>query len=160
MADIVVDGKTRVYWVTTISNIAAPTVAELNAGINITSICTRDGLIGFGPDTADVDSTGLDATFEAKRAGTAQFGDVRLRLKKQSSGDTTYTTLTYQTEGYVVIRRNVAQGTAWAASQNAEVFPAQCGYRMYMDPELNTLSRYEIPIKITDDPNLDAVVAA
>jgi hypothetical protein len=37
MADVVADGKTRVYWVTTISNQNAPTTTELNAGMDLTS---------------------------------------------------------------------------------------------------------------------------
>jgi hypothetical protein len=32
MADIIVDGQTRVAYVPTIANIAAPTTTELNAG--------------------------------------------------------------------------------------------------------------------------------
>lgn len=159
MADIVVDGKTRVFWVPSMANPNAGTTTELNAGLNLTSILTRDGLIGFGPETAEVDSTGLDATFEAKKAGTATFGETKLRLKKQSGTDTAYTTLTYAAAGYVVIRRNISQSTAWASTQAYEAFPAECGYRMYLDPELNTLSRYEVRIFITDDPYLDAAVA-
>ncbi|WP_226962639.1 hypothetical protein [Streptomyces sp. C8S0] len=44
MSDVIVDGKTRVYWVTTISSISAPTVAELDAGIDFTERITPDGL--------------------------------------------------------------------------------------------------------------------
>jgi hypothetical protein len=49
MADITSDGKTRVYWVTSIANINAPTTTELNAGIDLTSTLTADGLSGFQP---------------------------------------------------------------------------------------------------------------
>ena len=38
MADIIVDGQTKVYYVPTISNIAAPTTAELNAGTEHVSV--------------------------------------------------------------------------------------------------------------------------
>lgn len=160
MANIRVDGMIRVFWVASISNIAAPTVAELNAGINLTSTLTKDGLIGFGPETARVDATGLDSTFEEQDVGTATFGDgVKLRLKKQTGTDTIYTTLIYGAAGYVVIRRNLATGTAWAIAQLAEVIPSICGYRQYLDPEMNTLSRYEVPIAVSKAANLDAVVA-
>jgi hypothetical protein len=47
MADITADGKTRVYWVTTISNQNAPTTAELNAGISLQATLTADGLNGL-----------------------------------------------------------------------------------------------------------------
>jgi hypothetical protein len=63
MPDITADGKTRVYWVTTIANIAAPTVAELNAGISLQATLTADGLMGLQPETADVDTSSLASTF-------------------------------------------------------------------------------------------------
>ena len=44
MADIIVDGMTKVSYVPTIANIAAPTVAELNAGTALQST-----LIPAGP---------------------------------------------------------------------------------------------------------------
>jgi hypothetical protein len=159
MADITADGKTRVYWVTTIANINAPTVAELNAGIALNSTITADGLIGFKPDTADVDTSALDSTFNTVVNGRTSFSGTMLRLKKQLSGDTIFTTLTRDTAGYVAIRRSLAATTAWASSQACEVYPALCGEVARVDVEPNSLERYEIPIKITASPALRAAVA-
>jgi len=157
--DITSDGKTRVYWVTTIANIAAPTTTELNAGIDLTSTLTADGLSGLQPDTADVDTSSLASTFNTMVNGRSSFSNTRLRLKKQSGTDTIFTTLVRDTAGYLVIRRSVTQATAWASSQGVEVYPALCGEVARMDPEPNTVERYEIPIKITATPNLRAAVA-
>jgi hypothetical protein len=159
MADIVADGRTRVYWVTTISNIAAPTTTELNAGIDLTSTLTADGLSGFQPETAAVDTSSLASTFNTAVNGRSSFSNTRLRLKKQSGTDTIFTTLTLDTAGYVVIRRSTTQATAWASSQGVEVYPALCGQVARMDPEPNTVERYEIPIMVTSSPNLRAAVA-
>lgn len=159
MADITADGKTRVYWVTTISNINAPTTAELNAGIALQSTMTADGLNGFQPATADVDTSSLDSTFSTMVNGRTSFSNTSLRLKKQSGTDTIFTTLVRDTAGYVVIRRSVTASTAWASSQAIEVYPALCGEVSRMDPEPNTVERYEIPIKITSSPALRAAVA-
>lgn len=159
MADITADGKTRVYWVTTISNIAAPTTTELNAGIDLTATLTADGLSGLQPDTADVDTSSLASTFNTMVNGRSSFSNTRLRLKKQSSSDTIFTTLIRDTAGYLVIRRSVTQATAFASAQGLEVYPALCGEIARMDPEPNSLERYEIPIKITATPNLRAAVA-
>jgi hypothetical protein len=159
VADIAADGKTRVYWVTTIANIAAPTVAELNAGIALQSTLTADGLNGFNPDTADVDTSALDSTFNTTVNGRTSFSNTMLRLKKQSGTDTIFTTLTRDTAGYVVIRRSIASTTAFASAQGVEVYPALCGEVSRMDPAPNTVERYEIPLKITSTPNLRAAVA-
>ena len=57
MADIIVDGKTRVAYVPTIANIAAPTTTELNAGTLLQSTLIPAGLEGFENSTAEVDNT-------------------------------------------------------------------------------------------------------
>lgn len=159
MADIPSDGKTRVYWVTTIANIQAPTTTELNAGIALQSTMTADGMNGFQPATADVDTSSLDSTFNTMVNGRTSFSNTALRIKKQSGTDTIFTTLTRDTAGYVVVRRSIAASTAWASSQAVEVYPALCGEVSRMDPEPNTVERYEIPIKITSTPALRAAVA-
>jgi hypothetical protein len=159
MPDITSDGKTRVYWVTTVANINAPTVAELNAGIALQSTLTADGLMGLAPDTADVDTSSLASTFNTSVNGRTSFSGTGLRLKKQSGTDTIFTTLTRDTAGFLAVRRSVAESTAWTAAQGAEIYPALCGELKRLDPEPNSVERYEIPLKITASPALRAVVA-
>jgi hypothetical protein len=157
--DIPSDGKTRVAWVPSIANIAAPTTTELNAGMLLQSTLTADGFAGFRPETADVDTSSLDSTFNTMVNGRTSFSNTLLRLKKQSGTDTIFTTLVRDTAGYVVVRRSTASSTAWASSQPVEVYPALCGEVARIDPEPNSVERYEIPIKITSTPNLRAAVA-
>lgn len=159
MADIVIDGMTRVDWVSAISNQAAPTTTELNAGIALTTTVTDDGLIGWEPETADVPTTPLSGTFDTVDVGRVSFSGTALRLKKQTSTDTIYDTLVKNTAGYIVIRRNVAYNTAWTAAQKVEVFPVKCGETKALMPAANTLSRYEVPMKITSAPTMRATVA-
>jgi hypothetical protein len=159
VADITSDGKTRVYWVTSIANISAPTTTELNAGIDLTSTMTADGLSGFNPDTADVDTSSLASTFTTNVNGRTSFSNTQLTLKRQSGTDTIFNTLVRDTAGYVVIRRSVAQSTAWTSTQACEVYPALCEEISRMDPAPNTVERYVIGIKITSSPSLRAAVA-
>jgi hypothetical protein len=159
MADITADGKTRVLWVTAIANIQLVTTTELGLGIALNSTITADGLIGFRPDTADVDTSALDSTFNTMVNGRTSFSGTMLRLKKQSGTDTIFTTLTRDTAGFVVIRRSLAVATAFATGQGLEVYPALCGEVARVDVEPNSLERYEIPIKITASPALRAAVA-
>lgn len=160
MTDLITDGKTRVAQAAAIANIAAPTVAELNAGTLLHTLMTPDGLAGFEPDTADVDNSALSSTFDTRLAGRASFSNTMLRLKKQEGTDTVYDTLVRGFETHVVVRRGVDAAQAWAASDKVEVYPVECGEVRNLPPEANTVQRYEVPVKITLQPDLRATVAA
>jgi hypothetical protein len=159
MADITADGKTRAYWVTSISNQNAPTTTELNAGFDLTNTLTADGLAGLNPDTADVDTSSLASTFSTTVNGRTSFSNTQLTLKRQSGTDTIFTTLVRDTAGFLVVRRSVAQATAWTSTQAIEVYPALCEEVSRMDPAPNTIERYVIGLKITASPSLRAAVA-
>lgn len=159
MADIIGDGRTRVDWVPTIANIAAPTTTELNAGIRISQWMTKDGLAGFAPETADAPTSSIESTFDTAVNGRRTFSGTLVRLKKQTGTDTAYDTMTPDATGYLVIRRSIAATTAFASSQKVEVYPAMVGEARKMDPEDNMPERYELPLKITSQPSLRASVA-
>lgn len=160
MADVYADGNTRVAFVGSISNIAAPTTAELNAGTLLQSYITADGLMGYEATTAEVDTTSLASTFNTKTIGRDDFSGTGLRLKKQTYGsDTVFSLLTRGTSGYVVIRRGITESTAWTAAQSVEVYPVTCGQRKMLAPEANSVQKYEVPTPITSAPNLAATVA-
>lgn len=160
MPDIIIDGYVRVAFVPTIANIAAPTTAELNAGTLIHSTLTPGGLEGFEPSPGEVDNTAFDSTFDTRLPGVSSFSGSRLVLKKQSGTDTVFNLLTtFNTSGYIVVRRNVASGTAWAASQSMEVYPITTGQFAFMAPERNTVSKYWVATPISASPNFKAVAA-
>ncbi len=159
MADITIDGKTRVAYVSAIADPTAPTTTELNVGMLLQSTMTADGLIGFEADTADVDNSSLASTFDTKTVGRDSFSGTMLRLKKQSGTDTIYNTLQKGVTGYIVIRRYTDQATAWAAGDKVNVYPVTFGRERELPPEANTVARYEMPAKISSEPTLRATVA-
>lgn len=159
MADIVSDGRTRAYWVGSIANIAAPTTTELNLGIDLTDKLTADGLMGLQPETATVDTSSLASTFNTGVPGRVSFSNTKVRLKKQTATDTIFNTLTSGTSGYLAVRRSIAYSTAWASAQPMEVYPVTCGEIARVDPDPNTVERYEIPLIVNAQPNLRAAVA-
>ncbi|TBL44239.1 hypothetical protein EYA84_02005 [Verrucosispora sp. SN26_14.1] len=159
MADIPGDGKTRADWVPAIANKNAPTTSELNAGIRVSQWATADGLAGFRPETADVPVTGLEDTFDTNTNGRRSFSGTMMRFKKQTGSDVVYTTMTPDTEGFIVIRRSVAAATAYASGQDVQVYPVICGETAWLDPEANTVERFEVPLKMREQPALRAVVA-
>lgn len=159
MADIVTDGKTKVWLVPAVSNIAAPTTTELNAGTAIEGLMTPDGLVGFEPDTADVDNSALNSTFDTKLPGRASFSNTAVRLKKQSGTDAVYNAYPRDTVVYVVVRRGTLSSAGWATNDKVEVYPSQTGETRNLPPASNEVQKYEIPLKITTTPNLRATVA-
>lgn len=160
MGDIYGDGQVRVAYVPTISNIAAPTTTELNAGILLHDTMTPDGLQGFEATTADVPTDKLASTFDTVTIGRDSYSGTALRIDKQTPGaDTIRSTLSRGTTGYIAIRRGYAATLAWASAQQLEVYPIICGRRKEIAPAKNTLLMYEVPTKIWVAPNPDAVVA-
>lgn len=159
MADSLADGMTRVAYVPAIANNAAPTTTELNAGLLLQTIITADGLMGFEATTAEVDTTSLASTFNTKTIGRDDFSGTGLRLKKQLTGDTAYTTLVRGTVGYIAIRRDILETTAWASTQPVEIYPITVGQSKFLPPEANSVRKYEVPTPITSAPTLRAVVA-
>jgi hypothetical protein len=159
MADSNADGRTRVYSVPSISNIAAPTVAELNAGVDLSGLITPDGLVGFETDTGAVDNSKLNSTFNTSSAGRVSLSGTLLRLIKQTGTDTVYNTLVYGFSTNIVIRRDVTSSTAWATSDKVEVYPVQCGEVSNLPPAANEVHKFEIKTMVTNQPNLRATVA-
>lgn len=160
MPDLITDGRTKVYAVASIANIAAPTTTELNAGVSLAGLMTPDGLVGFEPDTADVDNSALNSTFDTRLPGRAGFSGTMLRLKKNSAtADTTYNLLVRDFVTNIVVRRGTLESTAWASSDRVEVYPVQLGEVRNLPPEANSVQKYEVPCKITTQPNLRASVA-
>lgn len=155
------DGRTKVWYVPTISNQAAPTVAELNAGTALECAMTPDGLIGFEPDTSEIDNSSLCSNFTTKQAGRAEFSGTMLRfMKSHASTDTIYNLLLRDLTGYIAIRRGPLSTDAWAATNKVEVYPIETGETKNLAPESNGLQKYEIPFTVTASPSIRGTVAA
>lgn len=163
MPGLVHDGMYKVTWVTTIANQAAPTVAELGAGIDLECQVTPDGL-GREASDESVDTSRLCSVFTTQQVGRTSF-EVSLTLVRLDESvvgveDEAYHTLGKGTRGFLVVRDNLPSGTAYAASQELEVYPVQAGTRSKAAPAANELQTFTLPLMVTGDPSLAAVVAA
>jgi hypothetical protein len=156
MADLLSDGMIRVEWLTACANIAAPTVAERSAGLNLTPVMTPDGL-KTDASNASVDNSSLASTYDTELAGRAKNSN-SVKFKKQDSADTVATTLTFKANGFLVVRRNVATATAPTIGDKCEVYPSQCGIQ---NPGFgpNTIQTIEVALMNSAQPNLLAVTA-
>jgi hypothetical protein len=137
MADLLGDGNVKVTYCVTLSSITAPTATQLNAGVDLQTVLTKEGL-DIAPEQTAVDNTNLSSTSETERAGTTKY-TINLTIKRQIAliDDIGYNTLVEGQDGFLAIRRNLAHGTAWAAAQLAEIYPVQCGVQKDQPPKLN-----------------------
>ena len=161
MADIIVDGMTRVAFVPSIANKQAPTVAELNAGTLLQSTLIPAGLEGFENSTAEVENTSLASTFDTRLPGRQSFSGTGLVLKKQDGTDTVFNLLTTpNTAGFIVIRDGVPESQAWAVGDKCEVYPVRTAAHSTLGRgEANSLLRYRVPTPVSAAPALKAVAA-
>jgi hypothetical protein len=119
MARLVYESNTRVYWATTVANIAAPTVAEIGAAINLSGFVTKDG-VNTNLKTNNVDSATIQDSFDAETVGSWG-SDLALTMYRDSTADTAWTTCVYGQVGFLIISRFGAPTTG----KKVEVYPAQ-----------------------------------
>lgn len=153
MADIVVDGRTRVAFVPTLASVVAATTAELNAGTLLHNNLVPTGLEGFNSSSADVDNSSMASTFDSKLPGRLSFSGTGLVLKKQDAGvDPVFTLLTTPgTNGFIVIRDELLATDAWASGQRYEAYPIRTNaHSMLGRGEANAVLRYRVPTPITN----------
>jgi hypothetical protein len=157
MARLVYEGRTNVYWVTTISNIAAPTAAEIAAGTNLTNFVAKDG-VAVNTTTNNVDSATIAETFDSQIVGSWG-GEIELTMFRDDTADTAFTLCVYGTNGYLVIDRFGPSGTAPVATDKVEVWPAEMHQPVPQNSAANTQQRFMEKFAVTSQPNLSATVA-
>jgi hypothetical protein len=157
MADIISDGMTKVSWVTTISNAAAPTAAELTAGVSLEALLTPDGL-GISTSTDAVDASSLASTQDAEIPGRRKDSG-NLTFKDQGEAAAPFTTFASRPAGYLVVRRGIAAATAWTAAQKVHVYPAQAGDRQPQPSAKNEVLKLVVPLFITGTVQASVAVA-
>lgn len=159
MTDLISDGNTKVSWVSSIAAIAAPTAAELNAGFDWTTRLTPDGL-KTDPTTADVNTSSLASTFDTNTPGRRAYAcEITFKRGSTALEDQPYTTLVYNTAGFLVVRRGVPYATAYATGDKVEVYPVTAAEPQNIAPVANEVLKVMAPLKVTSDPATRAVVA-
>ena len=157
MADVISDGKVKVTWVTALANPSTPTTAELAGGVDLEGFITPDGLaVEIGDD--EVDTSSLNSTFSATRAGRGTVS-IEVTFKDQGKGNAPWTTFSDRPAGFMVIRRNVDSATAYATSDDVEVYAATAGDPQIEAPAANEMSKFMVAFFASSDPILAASVA-
>ena len=157
MARQVSEGRTNVYWCTTVANKAAPTVAEITAGTSLAGFTSKDGL-QVNINGNKVDSATLAETFDAQVAGSWG-ADVTLTMFRDNATDTAWNLSVYGTNGFLVIDRFRLAGVLPSAGNKVEVYPGQMLQPAPGNTAANEVVTFSLDIAITSQPNLSATVA-
>ena len=143
----VADASLRVWWVPTLANPAAPSVAsEISAGTAIDISCYLTG--GFAPDASVAtivdDRLCLAVVLEDKGVTTWTMDELQYIWDPQTPASVSnkmYAGMPEDASGYFVARYGMSVDTAVAAGQKVFVFPVKMGPQVPLPPERNTKGR-------------------
>jgi hypothetical protein len=151
-------GVIELRYVPTVANKAAPTVAEINAGVDLTPWLTRDGLdTPQGGSTVDV--AGASSRYNATQSGSYGGDPISATFFRDTvaGSDTAWATLPRGTAGYFVIGRF---GLTPAAGERVEVWEINVISRAMVAIADNEAQRFVASMAVPSEPNDAAVVAA
>ncbi len=113
-------GKSRVFFVPTITNQAAPTVAQVNAGDDISG--EVNNISGFGFSTDRIETPALDSEYTPSIGGEQKASDSSLKIYLDSDTTTMRDLLAFGTEGFIVFSDYKPTG-AFIATDIVDVYP-------------------------------------
>lgn len=157
MSVIVIDGRVKVTFATSVAAIAAPTTAEANAGTALQNFITPDGL-EIAASTGKVNTSNLGSTFTTNKAGRRSF-DIKIMFHHESPTDTPWNLLPYNTDGFLIVRRGVLATTAWAALDKVAVYPVNTGEPNEEKPTVDGVWDFSVEMFLSAEPNTRAVMA-
>jgi hypothetical protein len=158
MSRLVYEGRTNVYWATTIANKAAPTIAEITAAVELTDFVAKDG-VAVNTSTNTADSATIAEVYDAKVVGS--YGtDPQLTMFRDDTTDTAWELCVYGTNGFLIIDRFNPSGTLPSAGDKVEVHPVEMHVPAMQNSATNTQQRFIEQFAGTSAPEWNAVVAA
>lgn len=138
-ASVVNDGNHLLLWVSAIADPAAPTVAELNAGLDLTCYLTDSGWTpGMSEERVPDNRICTNQNYSLPGRLTFAPNISYVSSPAVSADDEARTTLTSGSEGHLVWRPLVDYTTAVAANDKVNVYPVQLGEQEFADPTMNT----------------------
>lgn len=160
MARYVPEGTVEVWFVATVSNPAAPTSTELNAGTDLTGALTGDLVLPFAGSTAD--AADMSSRFNKTAPGDFGGSEGTFTIHKElaTGDDSAYTTLSRGTTGYLAVaNRGLATPGTWAISDEVDLWPIEVLSRE-LQYARNQTTRAAIAVAITDVPTEDFALVA
>ena len=145
----------RVYWATTVGNIAAPTVAEVAAATYIGSYVTKDG-VALNISENGVGIASIDTTFDAEVGGSWGVAPELTLFRDGVTETAGWNLIIKGTNGFLI----VATFGVVTAGAKCYVLPAEMGIGKPTNSAANEPQKFTVRFFVTSTPNLKAVIAA
>ena len=102
-------------------------------------------------------ASGRSTLFSAETIGTWK-SDFELMLYRDFASDDAWDAFdTVGEVGYIVVRRGIAFSTAWASSQDVEVYAVQVGARIMGNSAADENQKFSVKFGVTSEPGYVAV---
>lgn len=156
MAKTTSEKKVKVYFLPTVASKAAPTVANITGGTNITPQLPTTGVaVEWTQNNASIPM--LDEAFTAEQIGTeAAAITLTFTRDETDADDDAWNLFERGLTGYLLISRF---GTP-AATSRVEVYPITSHRPVPLAPAENEFQQARVQLAVHDTPDLNAVVAA
>lgn len=155
MARYGTEENVTLWWVPTIADIAAPTVAEITAGTDITCEFAE-----FTPGVTqnNIDTSGYCSRVDSEVVGTVGYS-LSIDFYRDDTDDTAWELFSWGLEGHLVWREGVAYDPDATAADKVSVWQAQSGEKQIAATAKNTRRTFTVGFAV-QAAELDAVVAA
>lgn len=151
MTAVAHDDVVKWYWAASVAS--PPTVANITAATLIPGI--TDYQTNFSE--AEVDTSDIDGIYDTAVVGTSKAGPITLTMKRDDTDETDgWDLFEFRETGFLV---RAAFGPAILASK-VEVYPVQVGQKRPDNYARNTVQKFSVNFYVTDEPSMDAVIAA
>lgn len=146
-------GKSKIYWVPTIASLVAPTLAEINAGTDLSVDLFE--VNGFEYNGSRIPTPTLADNFTAQITGEDTVGEPNLVFHDQDNSSTIRTALAKDAAGYIV---RMPYGKT--ATKRAEVWPSTSQGVNDQYTTANESAKFTAQIAVTATPTINATVTA
>lgn len=144
-------GKSRLYFLPAVANVAAPTSIEITAGTRLDT--QTNAVDGFDFQGSRIPAPVLSDTFTAQIVGEDTTGEPVLTFLDDDADDTIRTELAKGTVGYL-LRAPYGLGTG----KRAEVWHIETQSVSDQWTVANEPARFAVGFAVLDPPELDAVL--
>ena len=153
MGKLVHDGNTKVHWLPAVAVLAAPAVAEITAGDDLTPQIPSDG-VNLTNTRNNASISMLDEAFTPEQVGT--FGAaITLKFTRDDATDAAWDLFSHGASGFLLISRFGDP----VATTDVEVYPAESHEPAPLATAENEFQQFEVQFAVTAQPSIRAVVA-
>lgn len=144
-------GTMEVYSVVTLTDYTAPTTAQLNTNVDLTSFCRGVPSIPETGNTAD--TSNLSSTFNSRIAASRGGDNLTIELYLDDTTDTAYDTLVLGFDTHIVVARyGLATPGTFAIGDEVWVYPVEVIARPLGTPGRDEPDFFTAEMAITNPP--------